>query len=59
MIKRVNYQDKFNKCKVWQVTKLKGGLYLKQFINGVQFGRGQRVNKKILKEIGILDFSVC
>lgn len=52
-MKRTIYQDPYNNNKTWEVTELSGGYYLKQFINGKQFGRGSRTTKKNLKEIGI------
>lgn len=55
MIKRDNYQDKYNPSKVWQVCHLKGGVYLKQFVNGIQQGRGIRTNKKFIRDVGIFD----
>nr|DAF72354.1 MAG TPA: hypothetical protein [Caudoviricetes sp.] len=57
-MKRILYQDKYNPCKTWEVTKLKGGYYLKQFIKGKQFGSGIKTSKKYLKEVGILDFKI-
>lgn len=56
MVKKDFYQDRYNPNKTWQVCHLKGGKYLKQFINGIQFGRGIRCNKKFIKSIGIFDF---
>ena len=50
---RKRYQDPYNKSKIWEVTKLKGGFYLKQFISGKQYGKGIRVTKKKLDELGI------
>lgn len=55
---RTLYQDKWNTKKVWEVTKLIGGYYLRQYIDGKQFGRGARVTKGYLRSIGILDFEV-
>lgn len=56
MIKRVNYQDAYNPLKVWQVSHLKGGFYLKQFIAGVQVHGGLRCTKEYIRSIGILSF---
>lgn len=53
--KRTIYQDPYNPIKTWEVTELSGGYYLKQFINGKQFGRGSRTTKKHLKEMGIFE----
>jgi hypothetical protein len=35
---------------------MKGAMYLKQYINGLQFGKGTRCTKAQIKEIGIFDF---
>lgn len=42
--------------KFLEVIKMKGGYYLKQYINGRQFGRGIRTSKKYISSIGIFDF---
>ena len=39
-VKRTFYRDRWNDRKVWEVVKLRGGFYLRQYINGKQFGRG-------------------
>lgn len=52
-MKRVYYQDTYNPVKRWEVTQLSGGMYLRQFISGVQFGKGLRTTKKWIHEIGI------
>lgn len=54
-MKRTIYQDPYNSNKTWEITKLKGGYYLKQFINGEQFGKGLRTTKKNLEKIGIFE----
>lgn len=54
-MKRTIYQDPYNSMKTWEVTELSGGYYLKQFINGKQFGRGSRTTKKRLEQIGIFE----
>lgn len=56
MVTKVMYQDGYNPKKTWQVCHLKGGFYLKQFIGGIQFGRGLRCSKKYLQSLGVLDF---
>lgn len=58
MLVRRYYKDAYNPQKVWEVTQLVGGYYLRQYVNGRQFNRGTRVTKKFLKSIGILDFEV-
>lgn len=50
---KVLVEDKYNKNKQWEITYLKGGYYLRQFICGRQFGRGSRVTKRWIREIGI------
>ncbi len=55
-IKRTFYRDAYNDNKVWEVAELSGGHYLRQYINGQQFGRGLRTTKKHIQEIGIFDF---
>ena len=54
-MKRKIYQDPYNSTKTWEVTELSGGYYLKQFINGKQFGKGSRTTKKWLEQIGIFE----
>ncbi len=61
MLKRVElerkfFQDKWNVKKVWEVVKMAGGYYLRQYIAGEQFGRGIKTSKKFIASIGILDF---
>ncbi|AYD82454.1 hypothetical protein BRC2024_KCUCJSVR_CDS_0022 [Acinetobacter phage vB_AbaM_KissB] len=58
MIKRDLYQDKYNPRKTWQVNHMKGAKYLKQFIDGVQYGKGIRCNMKFIKQIGIDNFKL-
>ena len=56
MVQRKFYQDRWNEKKVWEVVKLVGGFYLRQYIDGRQQGRCLRTTKKFIKSIGILDF---
>ena len=56
MDNRNYYIDRYNPCKVWEVTKLKGGYYLRQYIKGKQMCRGVKVSKSYLKQVGILGF---
>ncbi|CAH1066730.1 Uncharacterised protein [Acinetobacter phage MD-2021a] len=58
MIKRDLYQDAYNPKKTWQVNHMKGAKYLRQFVNGVQQGRGIRCSMKFIKQIGITDFKL-
>ncbi len=55
-VKRTYYKDKYNDNKVWEVVKLNGGYYLRQYICGKQFGRGMRTTKKHIQSFGIFDF---
>lgn len=55
-VERVFYQDKWNQNKIWEVAKLVGGYYLRQYINGRQIGRGLRTTKKYIQSIGIFEF---
>lgn len=50
-MKKIIVQDKYNDIKTWEVTKLSGGFYLKQFIAGKQFGSGIRITKKWIESI--------
>ena len=47
----VKITDKYNSSKEWEVIKLSGGYYLKQYIKGKQFGRGFRTTKKYIESI--------
>lgn len=42
--------------KVWEVVKLVGGYYLRQYISGQQVGRGMKTSKKFIKSIGVFEF---
>lgn len=49
-------QDKYNHQKTWEISYLSGNsYYLRQMICGKQHGRGQRVTKGWLSQLGILD----
>lgn len=50
---RIMIQDKYNNKKIWMITKLSHGYYLHQLICGRQFGRGQRITRRQIREIGI------
>ena len=56
MVKRTWYQDCYNEKKTWEVVKINGAYYLRQYINERQFGRGLRTTKKYLESTGILEF---
>lgn len=55
-VSRKFYKDKWNTNKVWEVVKMAGGYYLRQYIKGRQFGRGIKTSKKFIESIGIFDF---
>lgn len=55
-VKREFYRDRWNRNKVWEVAKLVGGYYLRQYICGQQVNRGLRTTKEFIKSIGIFDF---
>lgn len=57
-LQRIYYKDRYNERKVWEVTKLNGGYYLRQYVSGRQAGRGLRTTKKFIKSIGIFDFEI-
>ena len=55
-VSRTFYRDKWNRNKVWEVAKLAGGYYLRQYISGDQVNRGLRTTKAFIQSIGIFDF---
>ncbi len=55
-LQRTYYRDRYNRDKIWEVVKLYGGYYLRQYICGRQTGRGLRTTKKYIRSLGILDF---
>ena len=57
-MKRTYYLDKYNSKKIWELTELSHGIYLRQYISGRKFGRGVRANKAKLKDIGIIEMEV-
>lgn len=50
------YQDLYNSKKTWLVCYMKGAIYLKQFIDGKQYGKGLRCTKAYINQIGVLNF---
>ncbi len=50
------YQDRWNPNKVWEVVKLVGGYYLRQYVSGNQVGRGVKTSKRFIQSIGVFDF---
>lgn len=57
-VKRYWYQDPWNENKKWEVVKLVGGWYLRQYVCGSQVNRGVRASKKFIESIGILDYEL-
>lgn len=55
-VKREFYRDRYNQNKVWEVVRLVGGYYLRQYVKGQQFGSGLRTSKKFIESIGIFGF---
>ena len=56
-LQRTFYQDPYNHRKTWEVVRLAGsGFYLRQYINGIQFGKGARATKRFINDIGIFGF---
>ena len=55
-VHREFYRDKWNGNKVWEVAKLAGGYYLRQYISGQQMGKGLRTTKKFIQSIGVFEF---
>lgn len=55
-LQRIYYRDCWNEKKVWEVVKLVGGYYLRQYISGKQVGRGVRTTKGFIKSLGVLEF---
>lgn len=55
-VRRTYYRDRWNEKKVWEVVKLVGGYYLRQYISGQQVRRGMKTSKKFIKSIGVFEF---
>lgn len=56
MVKREWYRDRYNSKKTWEVVKMVGGYYLRQYINGQQVNIGLRTTKAFIASIGIFEF---
>ncbi len=56
MVWKVYYRDRYNTKKIWEVVKLSGGYYLRQYVSGRQIGKGLRTTKKFISDIGIFGF---
>lgn len=56
MVKREWYRDRYNSKKTWEVVKMAGGYYLRQYINGQQVNTGLRTTKAFIASIGIFEF---
>lgn len=49
------FKDLFNEDKVWEVVRLSGdNYYVRQYIKGKQFGRGCRMRKQMINEVGMM-----
>lgn len=48
-VKREFYRDRYNQNKVWEVARLAGGYYLRQYVKGQQFGTGLRTSRKFIE----------
>lgn len=56
-MKRTFFQDRYSTRKAWEVVRLEGGgYYLRQYINGKQYGKGIRTTKKHISDVGIMEF---
>ena len=55
-LQRTYYRDRWNEKKVWEVVKLVGGYYLRQYISGQQVGSGLNPPNKFIKSIGVFEF---
>ena len=47
----IRIKDRYNDFKEWEIIKLSGGYYLKQYVKGKQFGRGFRTSKRYIESI--------
>lgn len=57
-LQRTYYRDRYNSDKIWEVVKLNGGYYLRQYICGRQTGRWLRTTEKFIRSLGILNFEI-
>lgn len=55
-LQRNYYRDRWNEKKVWEVVKLVGGYYFRQYVSGQQVGRGMKTSKKFIMSIGVFEF---
>lgn len=56
MVKREWYRDRYNSKKTWEVVKMVGGYYLRQYVDGRQVNTGLRTTKTFIASIGIFEF---
>ena len=49
-MKSIKFKDKYSDYKEWEIIKLNGAYYLKQYIKGKQFGRGFKTSKKWIEK---------
>lgn len=57
-VKREFYRDRYNQNKVWEVARLAGGYYLRQYVKGQQFGTGLRTSRKFIETDVTLDVTM-
>lgn len=48
--------DRYNSKKTWEVVKMVGGYYLRQYVDGQQVNTGLRTTKAFIASIGIFEF---
>ena len=56
MVKREWYRDRYNSKKTWEVVKMVGGYYLRQYVDGQEVNNGLRTTKAFIASIGIFEF---
>lgn len=55
MVKREWYRDRYNSKKTWEVVKMVGGYYLRQYVDGQQVNTGLRTTKALLQALVFLN----
>lgn len=55
MVKREWYRDRYNSKKTWEVVKMVGGYYLRQYVDGQQVNTGLRTTKALLQALAYLN----
>lgn len=51
LMQKIVIQDKYNESKKWEIIKISGGYYLKQYISNKQYGKGLRTTKSWIENI--------